>query len=569
LTKLARAALFALIAVMAGQATAQVEPRPDRLQPGAEVYSFPSPSPSGSYLAGQQAFGDLRTADAASYLLDATEEEWENPAVVERAFTALAADGRIDDAHSLARHMLELAPGHDMSLLLNATVALKERRYGAVLKQLEQIGLDNFVGITAAVVRSWAHIGQGDTAAAFGSLGELDGSGLDSFLVFHRALMADIADDDRALEYARKAYESDPYVARIVEAYARMLGRRGRVAEAREVIRSYQDEGLDHPAIELVRTRLENGATPGRFAGTVSVGAAEVFHGIGSALARDGARDIAMVFLRLGYYLDPKSDIIALTIGELLDGAGQHEAANAVYEAIPPESLLKQDATVRMAENLEDLGDREEAIRRLGNIVTVQPDNLDAISALGDMLRFDEQYERAIEVYSKAIDLTGGVRPRDWRFYYVRGIAYERDGQWALAENDLQEALELNPGQPQVLNYLGYSWVDQDMHLQEALGMIEEAVSAAPRDGYIVDSLGWAYYKLGRHDEAVSTLERAVRLLPNDPEINDHLGDAYWEVGRKREARFQWTIARDVDERGNVSERAGVKLLEGLPTDDA
>src|SRR5690606_10143182 len=168
------------------------------------------------------------------------------------------------------------------------------------------------------------------------------------------------------------------------------------------------------------------------------------------------------------------------------------------------------------------------------------------------------------EAYSKAIELVGGDSPADWRFYYVRGIAYERAKQWPEAEADFQRALELNPDQPQVLNYLGYSWIDMDMHLEEALEMIEKAVEAQPQDGYIIDSLGWAFYKLGRLDEAVETLERAVMLLPSDPEINDHLGDAYWKVGRKLEARFQWNIARSVDEVGNVAERVAPKLADGL-----
>src|SRR5690606_38307184 len=145
-----------------------------------------------------------------------------------------------------------------------------------------------------------------------------------------------------------------------------------------------------------------------------------------------------------------------------------------------------------------------------------------------------------------------------------RGIAYERAKEWPKAEADFLRALELNPDQPQVLNYLGYSWIDQDMHLERALEMIEDAVAAQPRDGYIMDSLGWAFYKLGRMEEAVETLERAVSLLPNDPEINDHLGDAYWKIGRKLEARFQWNIARSVDAVGNVAERVAPKLSNGL-----
>ncbi|MCS6760242.1 MAG: tetratricopeptide repeat protein, partial [Candidatus Devosia euplotis] len=170
---------------------------------------------------------------------------------------------------------------------------------------------------------------------------------------------------------------------------------------------------------------------------------------------------------------------------------------------------------------------------------------------------------------TEALAITGGEHPTDWRFYYVRGISYERAKQWPKAEVDFLKALELNPDQPAALNYLGYSWIDQDMHLTEALAMIERAVDAQPQDGYVVDSLGWAFYKLGRIDEAVQTLERAVLLRPNDPELNDHLGDAYWTIGRHLEARFQWRIAAAMDEDGHVKERIARKLADGLTAQNA
>jgi Flp pilus assembly protein TadD len=303
---------------------------------------------------------------------------------------------------------------------------------------------------------------------------------------------------------------------------------------------------------------------PGVFATSVQLGAAEMFHGIGVALSRDGSKDLALVFLRLGHYLDPNADVIGLAAGLLLDSEGQHDAANEIYDAVASSSPMKPTAVVRVAQNLDAMGDRAEALRRLRNIVATRPGDLDAVSVLGDLLRYDEQYVEAVDAYTKALEITGGESPADWRFYYVRGIANERAKHWPQAEADFLKALDLNPDQPSVLNYLGYSWIDMDMNLDEALGMIEKAVEAQPQDGYVVDSLGWAFYKLGRIDEAVETLERAVMLRPNDAEINDHLGDAYWKAGRRLEAEFQWKVAKSVDEVGNVAERVGPKLIDGL-----
>jgi tetratricopeptide (TPR) repeat protein len=516
-------------------------------------------------MAGQQALKDLRTDEAARYFSDAAQNDWDNPVLIERAFIALAADGQIGKASSTARRMLELDPANELAELVVAAEALKERRYGAAVRQLSKISQDSFSGITAGILRAWALIGDNRADEAQALMEELGANGLDEFLVFHRALMAEAAGDtELALELAGRAFEAEPYVARMAEVYARMLANAGRFDEALDVLDAFESEGLSHPIISIVRESVEAGRRPGVFAANVQVGAAEMFHGIGVALSRDGSADLALVFLRLGVYLDPGSDVISLALGQLLDVASQHQAANQIYDAIPVNSPMKPMAVVRVAQNLDVTGDRAEAIRRLRNIVATRPHDLDAVSALGDLLRYDEDYLAAADAYGKALEITGGESPADWRFYYVRGIAYERAKQWPKAEADFLKALELNPDQPQVLNYLGYSWIDQDMHLDRALEMIEQAVAAQPQDGYIIDSLGWAFFKLDRMDEAVETLERAVMLLPNDPEINDHLGDAYWKVGRKLEARFQWNIARSVDEAGNVAERVEPKLAEGL-----
>ena len=570
-TRLARPALMALLlsatAVTGAQSvqTAQSDP----LTNFGTLPLFRT-SVTGAYMAGQQALNDLRTDEAARYFFQAAQGEWDNIVLVERAFIAFAADGQIGQAASTAKHLLELDPTNELAELVVATEALKERRYDAADRMLGAIGQDSFTGITAGILRAWALIGDNRRDEADAVLDEIGQTGLEDFLVFHRALMAEAAGDtEGAIELAGEAFAAEPFVARIVEVYARILANAGRFDEAADVIAEFENQGLSHPVVSIVKEAVEAKQRPGIFAANVQVGAAEMFHGIGVALSRDGSLDLSLVFLRLGLYLDPSADVIALALGQLLDTAGQHEAANAIYEAVPATSAMKPTAVVRIAQNLDITGDRQEALRRLNNIVATQPDDLDAVSVLGDLLRYDEQYEAAAEAYTKAIDLTGGDSPSDWRFYYVRGIAYERAKQWPKAEADFLKALELNPDQPQVLNYLGYSWIDQDMNLEPALEMIEKAVEAQPQDGYIVDSLGWAFYKLGRIEDAVKTLEQAVLLRPNDAEINDHLGDAYWKAGRRLEAKFQWNVAASVDEVGNVKERVAPKLAEGLTEDTA
>ena len=536
----------------------------------ANILSMFDSSATGSYMAGQQALQDLRTDEAARYFAQAARDDWGNAILVERAFVGYAADGQIGQAAETARHLLDIDENNDLARLILATEAIKERRYGAANDELAALGNDTFTAITGDILRAWALVGAGKAEQADKRMVDLGRDGLADFLVFHRALLAEASGDtEKALTFAEQAFNTEPNVARIAEVYARMLANADRFDEARDVIAQFEAQGISHPIVSAVKEAVEARRHPGVFTTSVQTGAAEMYHGIGVALARDGSLDLGLVFLRLALYLDPNADVVSLALGSLLDTADQREAANEVYNAVPANSIMKPMAVVRIAQNLDALGDREEAIRRLSNVVSTQPNDIDAVAVLGDMYRYDEQFAKAAESYSKAIELSGGENPTDWRYYYVRGIAYERDKDWPAAEADFLKALELNPDQPQVLNYLGYSWIDKDMHLDEALGMIEKAVEAVPQDGFVVDSLGWAFYKLGRLDEAVETLEKAVQLQPNDPELNDHLGDAYWRVGRRLEARFQWNIAASVDTEGAVKERTAVKLAEGLSEDSA
>ena len=524
-----------------------------------------SDSATGKYLAGLQAMDGLRTGEAAQYFSAAATEENSNPQVINHAFAALAANGDIDRAVVMAKHLLELDPTNDIARLVIATEAVKQRRYDAALTDLNQLSGDSFEGITGGILRAWALTGSGKTDDAFRSLDKLGGGGLDEFLSFHRAIIADVAGRQAdAIKYITQAHDGAPLDPDVVEAFARIMGNAGQTQQAIDAIVQFESQGLTSPIIDEVKQALANKQRPGIYADSIQAGAAVMFHTVGLGFTRDGSNDAALVFLRLGAYLDPRNANMPLAIGQIYDTAGQHDLANAVYESVPATSPLKPLATLRVADNLGAGGNRPEAIKRLQGIVSTNPKDLDAITVLGDMLTADKQYQAAADAYTAALGVTGGKTPGDWRFYYVRGIAYERSDKFPLAEKDFLEALDLNPNQPQVLNYLGYSWVDKGMNLNRALGMVQKAVTLSPNDGFIIDSLGWAYYRLGRFADAVTELERAAQLQPNDPVINDHLGDAYWQVGRKLEAHFQWNVAYAMDTDGDVKKRVGPKLTGGL-----
>jgi tetratricopeptide (TPR) repeat protein len=305
-----------------------------------------------------------------------------------------------------------------------------------------------------------------------------------------------------------------------------------------------------------------------RLVETPDAGAAEVLYGLGAALGRRGGEDLGLVYLQLALYLAPNHSLALLSLADLHEQLKHPRQAIKIYERVPQSSPLRRNADIQLAVNLDTLDRTEEAKERLNKLIAERPSDIDAIMALGNILRGRKSFDECAEVYGKGIATIEKPERPNWLIYYFRGICFERAKKWERAEEDLKMALKLYPDQPHVLNYLGYSWVDQGVNLDEGMRMIRRAVEQRPDDGYIVDSLGWAYYRLGNYDEAVRHLERAVELKPDDPTINDHLGDAYWKTGRTLEAHFQWSHARDLKPEPEELVKIKQKLESGLPAEE-
>ena len=272
-----------------------------------------------------------------------------------------------------------------------------------------------------------------------------------------------------------------------------------------------------------------------------------------------------MAYANLALALDPELHAARVLIGELLQSQERHADAIAVYREVPEDSAYGWVVALRIAEELHELEQTDAAISGLEALAEAKPERFEPWYRIGNFERSRENWEVAAEAYEEAVARVGEIEERHWALLYFRGIAYERSKQWPEAEADFLKALELNPEQPYVLNYLAYSWVEHKTNLDQAEEMLLKAVELRPDDGYIVDSLGWVYYRLGRFEEAVQQLERAVELRPMDPTINDHLGDAYWRTGRLREAEVQWQRALSLNptEEGQA-DKIRRKLEEGM-----
>jgi tetratricopeptide (TPR) repeat protein len=384
----------------------------------------------------------------------------------------------------------------------------------------------------------------------------------------HAALILDVAGQKReAARRFERSYKLDPTALRVVQSYGSFLSRQGNTTEALKVFGTFDEALPRHPLTVEAIGDLKSGKRLAQMVDNPQAGAAEVLYGLGAALGRRGGEDLGLVYLQLALYLSPSHALALLSLGDLYEAMKKPELANKTYERVPLNSSLQRNAQIQLALNLDTVERTDEAKASLKKLIAAHPSDLEAIMALGNIMRGRKQFAECADVYSKGIDTITKNEKSNWVIYYFRGICYERSKQWPKAERDLQKSLELYPDQPHVLNYLGYSWVDQGINLDEGMRMIKRAVEQRADDGYIVDSLGWAYYRLGNMEEAVKHLERAVELKPEDPTINDHLGDAYWKVGRQLEARFQWSHARDLKPEPEELVKIETKLKSGLPDD--
>jgi tetratricopeptide (TPR) repeat protein len=476
---------------------------------------------SGAYLAARQARYDHDFTAAAEYFTRALTEDQSNPAIMENAVVAHVALGNFDRALPIARKIEADELRSQVAHMVLVAEDVLQEDYDAVLTRLEA---GNGVGQLAdGLIAAWAHLGQGDMSQALDLFDEVaEERGLQSFAIYQKALaLASVGD----FEGADKIFagESDGPMQgtrRGVLAWAEVLSQLGRNEEAVAQIDETFGTDLD-PEIQQLRDRLEAGdKVPFTMISGAADGVAEVFFSLGRALLSDTSEDYVLLYSRVAEHLSPDHIDAVITSAELLESLGRYELATAAYKRVPREH----------PEVLEQLAE-------------THPDQPTVHVSAGDLFRQLERFDEAAKAYDKAIALYEAREADQWFVHYARAISYERQGMWDKAEADFRRALELNPEQPQVLNYLGYSLVEKQSKLDEALDMIERAVEARPESGYIVDSLGWVLYRLGRYDEAIGHMERAAELMPVDPVVNDHLGDVLWAVGRETEARFQWKRA--------------------------
>jgi tetratricopeptide (TPR) repeat protein len=500
----------------------------------------------GNYLAGRIAGEQRDAGQAAAFFTQALKRDPTNDILLDRTFLLELTDGQIETAFRHAEDILAQDDKKRLPQMVLGLRAVKTGDFADARRRLAVASNGPFNSLATRLIVAWCDEGEGHTDAALAELKLIEQVGtFDVFRLFHTALILDHAGrTEEADKTFRKVIDNGGNGAlRIVDAYGRFLARQGRSADAISLYRTYSESQPDNPLIMASLERVQSGKKVSPLAATPAEGVAEVLYGLASALANDRSVDLPIVYLQLSLYLRPDFDVARTLIADLFETLERYDSANAAYALVPKSSPLALNAEIQTALNLDRMGKTDEAVSQLKALSRRKDAGLRIFVSLGDLLRSHERFPEAVEAYDRAIAQLSDLQHQHWSLFYARGVSLERAGRWPEAERDLRKALALDPDQPLVLNYLGYSWIEKGERLNEALRMINRAVDLMPNDGYVVDSLGWADYKLGQYDSALVNLERAVNLRPDDPTINDHLGDIYWRVGRQLEARYQWKRA--------------------------
>jgi tetratricopeptide (TPR) repeat protein len=535
-------------------------------QPSSALQST-NTSASGSYLAARHAGQQRDAAAAAAYYRAALKRDPNNAELLDRAFLSFLVDGDVDEAVKFAERVAQADKNDRVARLVLGVNALKRKQYGSAKRDLAQSIRGPITDLTASLLSAWSTFAANDSKGAIAAIDHL--AGPDWYAIFkdlHAGLIYDLAGNQKeAGKRLERAHKLDSTALRVVQAYGSWLSRNRSPKEALAIFEAFDKTLPRHPLVMESMEKLKAGEKLPALVTNAQAGAAEALYGLGASLGRRGGEDLGLVYLQLSLFLSPSHPLALLSLADLYEALKKPELAIKIYERVPPSSPLHRNAAIQMAANLDSLERADDAQKHLEALIKQNPDDLEAIMALGNVLRGHKKFAECANVYSKGIATISKPEKANWIVFYFRGICYERSKQWAKAEIDLKKALELFPDQPHVLNYLGYSWIDQGVKLDEGMEMIKKAVQQRPDDGYIVDSLGWAYYRLGNYEEATKQLERAIELKPEDPTINDHLGDAYWRVGRILEAKFQWAHARDLKPDAEELPKIEEKLKSGLP----
>lgn len=512
----------------------------------------------GTYLAGRVAHLRQNYSTAADYYIKSFELGLKDDDILNSTYLLLASEGRIKQAAKYAR----LAQKDDDKTHLNAFIFLtddmQEKDYDKAAQDILMLKGTAFEKNVRPLLNAWVFAARGEEKEAINTLESLKkDQDLSGLYYMHRGMINDYFDHQ---DEAMKDFEtlvknkSIPLSFRELQIIGNFYLRTGQKDKLIDMTNQYYHENSEVQMLGELLDSFKNtpeGKDIPKLIDEPQKGLAEAIFSVGT-IFRGFQNEVAQLFTSLVLYLNPNLDVARIAMADLYEQSRRFYKANLEYDKVPEDSPVYYVAQLKSATNEMLRKKNDEALQKLQKLQRIYPDSAHIAFRLGEISRMMKQYNRAVLYYEYALAKLPEHERQRWTIYYALGIAYERQRLFDKSDKAFQKALKLSHRHPEVLNYLGYSWLERGTNTNEALYMIFEAHRKNPEDGHIIDSLGWALYKMGNYERAVPVLERASEYLPSNAVVFDHLGDAYWQIGRHNEARFQWyhalKAAEDQDE---------------------
>lgn len=519
----------------------------------------------GAYLAGRVAHLRQDFENAAEYYKIVIDKDASNKTVNRTIYVILSSLGQIGKATPYALKEIENGHTENIAPLIVAIQKFTEGKYADSRKDMDMIKDRIHKTVIGPLFKAWAYAGEKNEKAAIKEIDKINkDEAFDTIKLFHKGLIYDYLGNSKK---AQEMYEDiiknhqKNVTYRLLEVITDFYVRQGDKETAKKIFGKYNDDSLLAILLERIDKHIETThENSPAIINTARKGLAEAMFNIGTIFrASVGGSEFAQIYLATSSYLNPDYDISKIALANVLEENGLLKEANKYYEQIGKDSGSYFIARAKMIENLNTLEEYAEAEKQIKILLQDYPDNTQLLSDLGNIYAFMEKHEQAIEYYQKAIKTVDENSADLWPVYYSMAVSYDKLNQKIKAEQNLQKALALSNQNPNVLNYLGYSWIEQGRNIDQAVRMILEAYDKYPYEGHIIDSMGWVYFRLGMYQKAVDFLEQAAALNPGNAVINDHLGDAYWFSDRKNEAVFQWNHALDLKEDADSIDKKSIK----------
>lgn len=530
-----------------------------------------SNTPYGSYLAARVAHIRQNYNLAADYYIKSIKLGVKDPELLSKTYLLLTNEGRIDEAAEYAKQSIQTGDKSNFVRFVLMSNEAKNQNYDKAIEYVNDIKDKSYKNAIAPLFNAWILAGKNDKEKALKELSKLKkDKGLLSFYHMHQGMIFDYFNDTESAqkEFDKIIEDKNLEISfRSLQIITNFYIRNSQITKAQDIIKQYNNKNLNTKMFaELLNTTYnidKSKSIP--IIDTPQKGLSEAIFNIG-VIFRDYQSDIAQIFTSLSLYLNNDNDVARISLADLLEKAQRYDEAIKQYEKISLNSPLYYMANLKISAIYLENKNHEESLQKLKELLIHYPNDYNILFNLGEVNRITNKNKDAIKYYNLALEKLPNSLKEDWTIYYALGIAYEKSNQWEKAEQSLQKALKISKRHPFVLNYLGYIWLENNQNYNEALYMIFEAYKQNPENGHIMDSMGWALYRMGKYTEALSVLERAAEYLPTNAVVCDHLGDVYWQTGRKSEAKHQWQHALSLKEDAELLDKDTIrkKITEGV-----